>query len=182
LEIRRGLTIEMVDKLKKSIDLVEMNKSVMSFKWRLTEPCQPIKGEQNRIFPLEDKLTFETYLTAFSAPTTSNGQCNFKFSDGTKTEYKASVTLQDVLIPDAVKSVRKITIWYQASNGFMVSIMLLDKDGVKLCEFGWAEASRKAHPSKELLLEEGERIVGIKCRSGTDACQHDLQFVIGRLG
>jgi len=96
------------------------------------------------------------------------------FSDDSKTEYKASVALHEILIPNCDANVRKIVVWFQKSNGFMICLHLLDKDGKKMGEFGWAEASRKAHPFEEYLLEEGERIVGIKCRAGTDACQHDV--------
>lgn len=63
------------------------------------------------MYPAEDQLSFDRYLCGFMAPKSSNGQCNFLFSDGSKTEFKASIALSEVLIPDAAHSVREIVLW-----------------------------------------------------------------------
>jgi hypothetical protein len=45
---------------------------------------------------------------------------------------------------------------------------------VKLLEFGWAEVSRVKEKSMTYLMEIGERIIGVRSRAGTDACQYDF--------
>ncbi len=101
------------------------------------------------------------------------------FSDGSQTQYKASVGLVPMMIPQGAQ-IRKIVLWYN-STGFLISIQLFGANDAKLLEFGWFEVSRVKEKSQTYFMEVGERIIGIRSRAGTDACQNDFQFVIGSL-
>ena len=75
--------------------------------------------------------------------------------------------------------VKKIVFWYDQNT--LYAIQLFDKDGVKLLETGYKDAYSKN--SKEVILEDDERIVGFKSRLRTNgfADHNDFQFIIGRM-
>ena len=110
------MTEKLIADIKTEIQFITRTGKILST--RITEPYMPLKKAQDRIYPLEP--SYNVYLTGVLAPTTSNGQCNFIFSDGSSTQYKASVVLEPIMIPEDAQ-VRKIVLWYN-NTGFLISI------------------------------------------------------------
>lgn len=118
-------------------------------------------------------------MVAIQAPCSENGQSNFDFANEAgdkvfKTTMKPSISLSEKSLRGM--DIRKIVVWYQQSDAFMLSLQFFDVEGKQLLETGWKEGSRKAHNKVEIKLEEGERICGIKGRQRepTSACWHDV--------
>ncbi len=58
--------------------------------------------------------------------------------------------------------VKRVVLWYDDSKALLYKIELFAKDGSKLLETGFSTIGCKSH---EIVLEEGERIIGIKSRT-----------------
>ncbi len=65
--------------------------------------------------------------------------------------------------------VKRIVLWYDESRAFLYKIELFGKDGTKLLETGYSTNGCKSH---EIVLEEGERIIGVKSRTLADWLNH----------
>ncbi len=78
---------------------------------------------------------------------------------------------------------RRIVLWYKEVDAVLTCIQLFDKNGVQILEVGYNAQLRIDHASKfkETILQDGERIIGVKSRLHTYAQHHDFQFVIGKL-
>ena len=80
------------------------------------------------------------------------------------------------------KVIRKIEIWYynQLVQNELYGLRLLDKDNNQMLSLGTIGGNKK-----EILLEENERILGIKSISrapnGYPGAHGDLQFMIYKL-
>ncbi len=78
--------------------------------------------------------------------------------------------------------VKRVVLWYRESDTILYKIELFGKDGSKLLETGFSTNGCKSH---EIVLEEGERIIGVKSRTYASypsyAYHCDFQFVIGKL-
>lgn len=124
-------------------------------------------------------MDYEVCLAAIQAPSSENGQSNFDFANEAgdktyKTTLKPSISLSEKSLRKM--DIRKIILWYQNSDAFMLSLQFFDAEGKQLLETGWKEGSRKSHQKVEIKLEEGERICGIKGRQRetSSACWHDV--------
>ena len=122
--------------------------------------------EANKIFPAENKLSYEVYLVAFQhvfprkKDYKSHG-FNFLFSDGTGTKYPpygaspsdwSTVPLQDHH-KDQVRTIRVHTHWDSAVG----MIELFGLDGTLLLRAG----DKEGQVVKDLKLQQGERIIGV---------------------
>ena len=124
-------------------------------------------------------MDYDVQMVAIQAPGSENGQSNFDFANEAgdkvfKTTLKPSIALTEKSLRGM--DIRKIIVWYQQSDAFMLSLQFFDAEGKQLLETGWKEGSRKSHHKVEIKLEEGERICGIKGRQreGSSACWHDV--------
>jgi hypothetical protein len=141
----------------------------------------------NKIFPTEDKLSYDIYLNGFQHVVPHKGfnhGFNFLFSNGTGTKYPpyeaspsdwSTVPLQDHH-KDQVRTIRVHT-----SNGSIVSMIeLFGLDGTLLLRAGDGEGL----VVKDFELQQGECIIGVQgygYNGDKDAWIRDIQFVIGRL-
>ena len=76
----------------------------------------------------------------------------------------------------------KILIWFQEKENICLGFQFFDKNDSHIFEtLGNFFTSNQA--KKEIVLEEGERIVGIRSRKHDDqrAYHCDLQFIIGKM-
>ena len=81
------------------------------------------KLRQDRVYPLEADLLFSRYLCGFmAAKSGKNGQCNFVFSDNTKTDYPTEIDMTFIKIPEAADTVRKLIVWYHGMDRFAACI------------------------------------------------------------
>ncbi len=58
--------------------------------------------------------------------------------------------------------VKRVLLWYEENRALLYKIELFGKDGSKLLETGYSSNGCKSH---EIVLEEAERIIGVKSRT-----------------
>jgi hypothetical protein len=99
-------------------------------------------------------------------------------SDGTRGEVpKTGSSLTDLKLSNP-ESVAKISIYYKDGKDYPFGYKFYNKAGDELLSMGTCDGK-----SKDTILEEGERVVGMKSRlySNSDPYHCDVQFVIGWL-
>ncbi len=74
---------------------------------------------------------------------------------------------------------KRIILWYH-TDASIKGIQIYDKDGAVMFDEGLTEYEID-FKSYEIILEEGERIVGFKSRNLGFARHDDFEFLIGRL-
>ncbi len=150
---------------------------------RVTSTPKPITKDQDRVSPAPDALSHENYLVAVrEAVETPYPEYNFVFKNGNSTEYKALQKLTEVRVQPVGVPVKRIVIHHRDSDGFLGGFELYAQDGTNLYKTVWGWGSQ-VFTSQETILQEGERITGIKGRKNSDtfAHYHDFQFVIGMM-
>ncbi len=101
-------------------------------------------------------------MVAFLDAGISAQEFNFVMSNGSASQFKNTHALKEVRLQPAGAPVKRIVIWYRDSDALVWKIELFAKDGAKLLETGVSSNGYKSH---EIVLEEGERIIGIKSRT-----------------
>ncbi len=76
------------------------------------------------------------------------------------------------LQPEGV-AVKKIVLWYSESTSILYAIKLIGKDGKKILQAGYSTGGCK---SQETVLEEDERIIGLKGRAPNKAYANYCDF------
>ncbi len=107
-----------------------------------------------------------------------NNELNFVFRNGDVSDAPMSNgEKQDVMINPADSVVRRVVVSYK-TNGSVHGIKMFDGFGICVLDVGTF-----GYSDKEILLEEDERIVGVRSRlySTSSAWHNSLVFVIGRL-
>jgi len=143
----------------------------------------------NKIFPAENKLSYDIYLVAIQhvfprkEDYKSHG-FNFLFSDGTGTKYPpygaSPSDWKTVPLQDHHKDQVKIIRVHTDSLSYVLMIEMFGLDGTLLLRAG----DLKGDVVKDFELQQGERIIGVQgCNEDGDkhANIQDIQFVIGRL-
>ena len=104
---------------------------------------------------------------------------NFEFIDGLKTDFVAEYELTRKEF-DGTK-VRKIRLWDDEEPGYgSFGFQLFDASGSVLAQTDSYYFNDNNFVYTDVLLNEKERIVGVKSRKDNIfACHDDLQFVIG---
>jgi hypothetical protein len=99
---------------------------------------------------------------------------------GHETNLKTKNNLHVKLIEQA--QVKRIEMWRSGRDARLWGLQLFDKAGGLIAQ---SEDIRfkAGYNSKQILLEDDERIIGVRARKQNDmlANQYDVQFVIGRL-
>lgn len=99
-------------------------------------------------------------------------------SDGTKSNLEQNTEgFTDVKIHPEGAVVNKIKVFGQKSSE-IDGFIFFDKNGVIILKAGKTEITEVI---KEIQLEQGERLVGIKSKIGSKSRQLDTVFVIGRI-
>lgn len=89
---------------------------------------------------------------------------NFVLGNGWRSSLQARVRMQETLIEPAGQVIKTIKVHYGEHNGLscgLFGVTFLNKEGQKLLEAGDLE---KATTVKEIVLEDDERVVGVKSR------------------
>lgn len=136
----------------------------LTLKYRLTQPYKSSTHHQNIVVPELDAFSFETYLVAVQNVQT-DVQFNFVFSNGAASKLTASRPLNELRIEPVGIQIRKVIIWYRESDGLLFGVSLFDSSGSKILE---TKRSFNEFKSQETILEENERIIGIKSRKDNE--------------
>lgn len=96
-------------------------------------------------------------------------------SDGTESKTTAERVLH---LKSWQGEIRKIIVWYNAADAMLFGFEFFNSQGISLVKTGY---DTYAKPSKEYVLEEGERIIGFRAAgySNTHAAYLNFQFIIG---
>ncbi len=90
--------------------------------------------------------------------------------------------MQETKIDQAARQIKRIlTFICSNSNPYLYGIQLFDKDDNEILKTAFNCDNK---PSKEIILAENERIIGIRSRkysSDYPAGHYDFQFVIGKM-
>lgn len=122
---------------------------------RLTQTFVPVTSEQEQ-FPAHEQLSYDNYLTGLQESSNSF-EFNFRFGKDQSTQFNHSAELQEVNFNGL--QVRRVLIYF-AGNEKFTGIQLFDKDGMSLYTPKYSNAIN--YNARELILQEGERIIGIK--------------------
>lgn len=131
------------------------------------------------VFPKTNELNFDNYIIGFvHKPGRWNGM-NFIMSNGMKSNLpqnasygSGSWTEVRIFPPDAI--VKKVIMHGNYQYG---GVQFFDRDGNKILEAG-----RMGNNKLEIILEDNERLLGVRSKLETMSPKmDDLQFVIGRL-
>ncbi len=116
------LTLSIERLVKKAISEIEnftslKNEKVagLSLHYRLTLPFKNQSQTYDMEFPSKDKLSYENYLVAV-LDAQEYVQYNFVFSNGAISETKANIELKRVKIQPEGHAVKRIILWYDASD------------------------------------------------------------------
>jgi len=135
-----------MDQILKVQQKITSGVGTASLQIRWTEPYKAITKPQDQQCPPEDKMDYDVQMVAIQAPGSENGQSNFDFANEAgdkvfKTTLKPSIALSEKSLRGM--DIRKIIVWYQQSDAFMLSLQFFDAQGKQLLETGWKENSRK---------------------------------------
>lgn len=96
--------------------------------------------------------------------TSNNFEYNFVFSKSGVSQYKHNNPLNQVSLKPPGREVKRIVIFCESDSRF-AGFQLFDKDGLKLYEPSYSYSVGSDFNSKEIILKEGERIIGVKSRT-----------------
>lgn len=87
----------------------------------------PLGGrKQDTTYP--EEMSYDVFMTQILAPNSENGQANFCFGNEEKEFGQTNFTPSVNLLPNKIDGTpRKMHIWYQQSDVFMLSIQLFDE-------------------------------------------------------
>ncbi len=92
----------------------------------------------------------------------SDAEFNFVMSNGSASQFKNNYASKEIRLQPAGVPVKRVVLWYEDARSLLYKIELYSKDGAKLLETGFNTDGCKSH---EIVLEEGERIIGVKSRN-----------------
>ena len=164
---------------------------------RLTDPCVPITKPQTTIVPQESEYCYSNSLIAIESIShyvyDEQVEMNFRFKDGQGTQkyFDYDGMHRDWYEFNPEKAVDLIEIFYDCWDesyertwGKCCGLRLFDtKSASEVFKTSLARIGESGHRVKKIWLEEGEKILGIKCRRDNEdgAAVFDLQFVLGKM-
>lgn len=143
---------------------------------RLTQRFKEITVPQNVNFPPEEDLNYDNMLVAVMDAKT-HCEYNFVLKDGSETALTPYNKLHRVEVAD--RPVKRIRCWFDTNN-VLWGFQLLDDKGDCLYK---SALNCDKYTKVETVLEDGERVLGVKGRKYNDkqATYYDFQFIIGKL-
>ncbi len=135
-------------------------------------------GARDIALPLNDNYDFNNQLAAIENNTDYSFELNFILKNGESTNLvMAGKNKQTVRIDPPDSQITKILVNYDPEE-CVTGIKMYTKEDKCVLSIGVFEGS-----VKEILLQEGERILGIKSRLYEEGCayQNDLVFVTGKM-
>ncbi len=143
------------------------------FKTRLTEDYNPAKktGDQDHQFPKD--LSFENQFAGFEWYE-NESYFNVIMSDGTRGQVPKTRSVYNDLKFSKADPISKITIYYSDIHDYPYGYKFFSKTGECLLTAGTCTGK-----TKDMMLQEGERIVGMKSRIHGNYYHCDVQFIIG---
>ena len=150
---------------------------------RLTDPYAPISGPQAIIVPQESEYSFLNSLDALEM-SEAGAETNFHFKGGKGTLREFCFTGGQRWVKfDPERAVKTIEICHRQHNEQCYGLRLLDSNKVVIAETYTGYFTKEGYEIYKIELEEGEKIVGIKCSQDhvAHASVFDLQFVLGKM-
>ncbi len=144
----------------------------------------PILGQQDRHFPVIEKLCYDNYLEAvYEIP--GDFQYQFTLKDGANCGTKGSkVNWRRIYVNQTQVLLSKIEIGYLPTSYSIVGLKFYSKDNAVVRQTGWNWAADSRFKTHTVHLEDGERVIGYKSRTcpryPNKAKHRDLQLIIGR--
>ena len=150
---------------------------------RVTDHCVPITVPQTTFVPQESEYCYNNSLAALERNDESL-EINFRFKDGKGTQkgfYRKEG--QRWVEFDPERQVKTIEICYNENDSRCFGLRLIDTNQLVIAEASTEFFTSRCAKIKKFELEQGERILGIKCRHKKNYPAHvfDLQFVLGKL-
>ncbi len=105
-------------------------------------------------------------MVAFLDAGSNTPELNIILSNGSTSQFKYVNALKEVRLQPVGVSVKRIVLWYRVSDALLYKIEMYAKDGSKILETGFNANGFRSH---EIVLEDGERIIGIKSRTYSES-------------
>ena len=108
--------------------------------------------------PPKDKITFDHYLIKVVISDLKDSRTtNFVFSNNESVDkiVREPRTTYDL------KDLRRVVIWHFTSYGYIEGFQFFDRNNNLLAETSYKEYLKEPYQKQEIVIQEGERIVGI---------------------